>query len=440
MLAEKPIIEPRDADALLSFLRKAPKGAETANELIQFVDSAHESLVEAHEESGRLAREANIEQLPLQTPSKGDLLRYLIDGPCRDVWNEISREAVRFSATALEGKKQLPVIQNASLHLALHKDEEPPEQLVEGMLHVGERLMFSGASKAGKSWGALDFAVSVGDGIPFWGMETKQGRVLYLNYELGDYHFYDRLEAVAKARNASVQNIDVIPLQQHWGDFERVRDYLIVEIMKANRDGDPYALVIIDPLYSLLEGKNENDNAEMARMMSDIGNIAVETGSAVAMVHHFAKGNSSAKSSIDRASGAGVFARYPDCIVTLDRHQENDGRVAEFTLRNFPDRENLGLRFEYPIFVPDEELDTKKLEGRNNGNEALATLPEIVALAYEIGNEGETIKKAELRAKAAERFGYSKAEHSSLYELVKQAIQTGKLESAGRGNVRIPVD
>ena len=40
--------------------------------------------------------------------------------------------------------------------------------------------------------------------------------------------------------------------------------------------------------------------------------VAVQTGAAIALVHHFAKGNATRKRAQDRLSGNGVFARDPD--------------------------------------------------------------------------------------------------------------------------------
>ena len=44
---------------------------------------------------------------------------------------------------------------------------------------------------------------------------------------------------------------------------------------------------------------------------------------------HFAKGNASAKGTIDRISGSGVFARDPDSLVVFTRHEEEGAFVVE---------------------------------------------------------------------------------------------------------------
>jgi len=82
----------------------------------------------------------------------------------------------------------------------------------------------------------------------------------------------------------------------------------------------------------------------------------------VAFSAHFAKGNASAKSSIDRVSGSGVFARDPDTILTFTQHEENDAFSVEATLRNFRPVDPFVVRWQYPLFRRDDALDPDKLK------------------------------------------------------------------------------
>ena len=55
----------------------------------------------------------------------------------------------------------------------------PQEFVVRGLLPNGLSIL-GGAPKIGKSWLVLELALRVAKGEPMWGMETKQGTVLYL--------------------------------------------------------------------------------------------------------------------------------------------------------------------------------------------------------------------------------------------------------------------
>ena len=61
---------------------------------------------------------------------------------------------------------------------------------------------------------------------------------------------------------------------------------------------------------------NENNAYDMAKFVNQFDKIATELGCALIYAHHFSKGAQGAKTSMDRSSGSGVFARDPDAILT----------------------------------------------------------------------------------------------------------------------------
>lgn len=107
--------------------------------------------------------------------------------------------------------------------------------------------------------------------------------------------------------------------------------------------------------------------------MNDIERLAVKTGAAVAFAAHYSKGNQAAKEAIDRVSGSGVFARDPDSLLMFTKHQEADCFTVEATLRNFPPLDPFVVRWEYPLFHRDSELDPTNLKTVRGKNE---TTPE----------------------------------------------------------------
>jgi hypothetical protein len=291
--------------------------------------------------------------------------------------------------------------------MEMESQKPRPPQLVEGLIHSGEKLLLAGASKSFKSWTLLDLACSVGTGTPFWEMETARGRVLVLNYEIQRFFFADRLARVARAKGCGrLDGVDVWNLRGHRAGFDRV-----LAELKRRLENEEYSLIIIDPLYSGLNGKNESDAAEMALFMNAIEQLA-ECGPAVALGHHFAKGNSAMKDSLDRASGSGVFARDPDAIVTLNRHQSDGPFVAEFTLRNFPALDRLGLRLEFPLLIPDGKVDVDLIKGAQVRKKS-ATVADLLKLLPLAGG----LATGEFKEKAMEEFGIGR---TKFHELLKE--------------------
>jgi hypothetical protein len=81
--------------------------------------------------------------------------------------------------------------------------------------------------------------------------------------------------------------------------------------------------------------------------------VATTTGAAVVLAGHFAKGNASAKETIDRISGSGVFARDPDTdsLVVFTKCEEEGAFVVEMVLRNHPPVAPFVVKWQYPLFV-----------------------------------------------------------------------------------------
>jgi hypothetical protein len=112
----------------------------------------------------------------------------------------------------------------------------------------------------------------------------------------------------------------------------------------------------------LLGGADENSASDIASLLNTIEHLAVTTGAAVAMAGHFAKGNASAKETIDRISGSGVFARDPDSLVIFTKHEEEGAFVVETILRNFPPVAPFVVGWQWPVFRRKDELDPTKLK------------------------------------------------------------------------------
>jgi hypothetical protein len=146
-------------------------------------------------------------------------------------------------------------------------------------------------------------------------------------------------------------------LRGHAAAFRNLKEETL-----AATNGHDLALVIVDPIYKGLGDRDENKAGDIASLLNEIESLAVATGAAVVFGHHFSKGNQAAKDAIDRVSGSGVFARDPDTILTMTRHEEEDAYVVDAILRNFPPVEPFVVRRAHPLMVRDESLNPKALK------------------------------------------------------------------------------
>jgi len=270
------------------------------------------------------------------------------------------------SAREFTGGSKLPAIVDASEMLA--NPPPAPAELVHGLLHKGSKLVLGGGSKTFKTWTLLDLAVSVAHGEPWLSMKTSKGRVLYLNFEIQDWSFRQRIAAVGQAKNLSIAHgrLELWNLRGHAADF----DALLPEIRDRIK-ADGHSLIVLDPIYKLYgNGLDENSAGDVARLLNAIDDLAATTGAAVAFGAHFSKGNQAAKESIDRISGSGVFARDPDSILVMTRHEEPDAFTVETTLRNFKPVEPFVVRWNYPLMRRADDLDPAKLKQVKAGRTA----------------------------------------------------------------------
>lgn len=256
-------------------------------------------------------------------------------------------------------------------------DKMPPlkPELIEGILRQGHKMIISSTSKAGKTFILMELAAKIAEGHNWLGHRCKKGKVLYVNMELDRpsflRRFYDIYNAMGLNHDNHVENIEIWNLRGKGKTLSELAPIIINRML--NRE---YLAVMIDPLYKVLEG-DENSNGDVARMVANFDRIAEETGAAVIYAHHFAKGNGAGKSIIDRASGAGTFARDPDAILTMTQldwapeiEEEKDWTAwrIESTLREFRSIDPVNVFFRWPIHVVDDRgrLDDCKLLSKEN--------------------------------------------------------------------------
>ena len=192
----------------------------------------------------------------------------------------------------------------------------PPlaKALIEGVLREGHKMLLSGPSKAGKSFGLLELTAAIAEGREWFGRKCAQGKVLYVNLEVADASCFDRIDKIYKALGwepKNAHNIDVWNLRGKAVPMDRLAPKLIRKAKK-----NEYKAVIIDPIYKVITG-DENAADKMAHFCNQFDRVCTELKCAVIYCHHHSKGAQGQKSAKDRSSGSGVFARDPDVILDM---------------------------------------------------------------------------------------------------------------------------
>ena len=229
--------------------------------------------------------------------------------------------------------------------------------VIEGLLRQGETMNIIAAPKVGKSWLTLGLAFSVAHGLPWLDtFQCTKSRVLIIDNELHPETSAHRLRILGKALLLSVDGIDLMNLRGNLQDLVGLCDKL-----KRIERGQ-YGLVIIDAFYRTIpQNSDENSNAMMAGLYNVIDATAEKIGSAFSSIHHSSKGNQANKAITDVGSGAGAMSRATDTHLILRPHEEEGAVVLEAAVRSSAPVSPLCLRWSFPTWRSDRDLDVTAL-------------------------------------------------------------------------------
>jgi hypothetical protein len=209
-------------------------------------------------------------------------------------------------------------------------DNLPPvyDPVLVDLFDAGDKCWLIGSSKARKSFFALQLSISIATGRPFMRWQTHRARrVLLIQLEIKSTHFHRRVNHMARAMRVSeIDNLCIVNGRGAGIDMASIKRLAV----KCAAE-----VVIIDPLYKLLQG-DENSAEVMGAVMRQVDHIAEATGAAVLIVHHERKGHAGDRQAVDRGAGSGTLARDYDAAVYIAAHAtEADTVVVSSIARNY---------------------------------------------------------------------------------------------------------
>ena len=169
----------------------------------------------------------------------------------------------------------------------------------------GKALVYGGA-KIGKSQLAIQMGRCIGAGLPFLGMPTTQGRVLYLQFELGTEVLQSRMKQSGK----EYANVFVGTTFNMKLDTPQGQEVLL----NALREIEPNVL-ILDPLYKIISG-DENEATDVKRITDFVDSIIDayrHTALSVLIIHHAGKDSSRG------GRGSSLLEGYPDSVIEIKK-------------------------------------------------------------------------------------------------------------------------
>ena len=214
--------------------------------------------------------------------------------------------------------------------IAARVDATPPPQFIARPVWPADAYgVLAAENKAGKSWAALDLAVSVAAGTAWmglWPCETP-GPVLVFLGEGSERKTVRRLRAVCAFHGVRLEELPIRVCHR----APKLADGLHLGAIAAELAATPAALVIVDPLYLSAGGANGASLYDMGDLLGGVQYLAQAASAALVVVHHWNQTGTGKDRS--RMSGAGP-AEWGRVLVSVsvDERRTEPDRTSVVTL------------------------------------------------------------------------------------------------------------
>jgi hypothetical protein len=210
----------------------------------------------------------------------------------------------------------------------------PAEWLIEGMLEVGAQAILFGPSGQGKTFVALDWALSVATGRPWHDRKVKHGPVVYVVAE-GGRGMRRRVAAWMQAN--TLTTVDKAFFLLEAVQLRNMDDYgLLLDRLKEQHLAP--SLIVLDTFARCFVGGDENQSKDVGEFVDAARRLHEVTGASVLAVHHTGKtGDQERGSSALRAAADAMFkvsqAQHGGVVLIENDKQKDDEQCPTIRVR-----------------------------------------------------------------------------------------------------------
>jgi hypothetical protein len=210
------------------------------------------------------------------------------------------------------------------------------EWLVKDLIAKRRITGLAGRSTSGKSWMALELAVSMATGRPVFGKYevVQPAGVLYINADNPQDMLAKRVKTLLRqdklkaSGNLSFLNFPNLSLKESQG---------IANLRKSMSITKP-SLVILDSLSMIWGVKDINQNAEIQNVFQNLRSLSNEFGCSILYLHHNRKAPNMGKDAgggLDKILGAQNIANMSDSIFSISKRDgQNSIKVQQHKNRD----------------------------------------------------------------------------------------------------------
>ena len=220
--------------------------------------------------------------------------------------------------------------------------DEGPQWLIEGLWSEEAVGIVSGQPKLGKTWLALDLALSVATATPALGryQVLQPGPVLLFAAEDPPKALRTRLEGLCSRRNLRIENVAVNLILASSLRLDTPQDQArLAETVARYRP----RLLILDP-FVRLHRIDENRALEVSGVLAYLRELQREEHVAILIVHHSRKAGAESSQAGLSLRGSGDFYAWGDAYLYLRKKRSNLELIVEHRNASRPDPVELILR------------------------------------------------------------------------------------------------
>ena len=320
----------------------------------------------------------------------------------------------------IEAGQVKAVLRSVSAEVESSRTIKEPDQFLADFIDAGDVLGIFAKAKRKKSWLALQFAMALAAGRDFLSWRVPKARkVLLVQTEVKQDHYARRTKLVREGLGLEPSQIKALRIIHGRGQN------LTIEQITEAAEGHEVEAVIIDPIYPLIAGK-ENDAEGLRPLMAAFARLA-EKGVLVAYIHHDKKGNSGDLDLVDRGSGSSILGRAYDAAIFSDPHKADpDLYVLRSITRNYPPVDDLSLTWKNHAFEVDQNAPAEVNTSASQAAKAARGRPVEALLAPALALLGGRAAWTRGAAEDALRHGLGVGERKAA-DLVRELTHGGAL-------------
>jgi hypothetical protein len=217
----------------------------------------------------------------------------------------------------------LPVVRASEIETPVHRQS----WLIDRLWTHQAVGVIGGSPKSGKTWLALEMAVSVASGRPCFDTfaVASPGPVLLYAAEDSAMTLRSRLETLARLHEVDFErlNVHVITIDSLRLDHPEHQDRL-----ESTLHAYKPALLVLDPLVRV-HSIDENVAGQVASLLGYLRSLQRKAGTAIALVHHVKKNASPAGNAGYSLRGSGDLYAWLDSFLYLRMYQGQRTLSAE---------------------------------------------------------------------------------------------------------------